>query len=140
MQPGDGEVDRQPDAVGAGAQEIAFLGVEDAGLAGGVAQAFLASLAAEAEEVGGIHAKQLRARKAAQLLGGGVDVEEGVAVRVEQEQGVPGFVEQGTSQAFQVIGSHGKSLCTGQPSHLAAACTFSCCNAPAITSAHSGRL
>ena len=93
VQPGDGDVDRDPLVAGASAEEKPLLGVEDLAVAGGVAEA-LAALAGEAEPVGHRPVEQFGAAAAGEALGHGVDGQQAVGVGVEQEQGVSRLVEK----------------------------------------------
>ncbi len=109
VQPGHGQVDRDPEAVLRRAQEEALLGVKHLGFEGRLPQPAHAALAAEAEQVGGREAHQLLEGKAGQLLGRGVDVEKLIGLRIEEEEGIAGFLEQGLSQFRGVNAAH--SVC-----------------------------
>src|SRR5262249_12462700 len=50
VQPGDADVDRDPDLLVARAEDVAFLRVEDAGMAGGAAQPLVAGRLVKAEQ------------------------------------------------------------------------------------------
>src|SRR5207237_1066556 len=116
---GDGDVDGHPGALGAGAQPEAVLAVEDAGAAGRLAQPLLAAGGAgaaaggEAEVVGRGPAQHLLAAEAAEPLSRRVDLEQLVGFGVEEEQGVAGLLEQRLPEPFDVGDIHGRAVPRG---------------------------
>ena len=64
------------------------------------------ALSSEAEQVRRGQAHQVRSGQAGQAFGGGIDVEELIRLRIEEEQRIARLVEQGAGQSFRVVGVH----------------------------------
>src|SRR5712692_4890636 len=89
------------------AQEETLLGVKDAGLFVGMAEALEAALNLGTEKIGDLQTQQFRSRKSTQPLGHGIGVVDLLRLRIKQKERVPGFFEQGHGQFVAGIQTHG---------------------------------
>src|ERR1019366_2253687 len=114
-EPRQREVERDPHAIVAIAQQESFFGMKGFGFFERVSQPGESTLVLGAEKIAGLHAEQLFARESAQALRHRVHIEDLLRLRLNEEKRIAGFLKKRLGQFSEVVRVHGRFLNSSGP-------------------------
>src|SRR6266851_2680923 len=107
MQSRDGQIDRNPHFLLLVAQQESLLRMKNSGFLVGMTETLKTALKLRAKQIGDLQVQQFRPRKSAQPLGHGVHVAYLFRLRIEQEERIPRFLEEGHRQFIAGVEPYG---------------------------------